>query len=133
LHIILVTQSDNKALKGEHYMLLDKLNQARAAAGNPSYKSISVKARCSPRTVSRIFTGDTPSPDTCTLENIAIALGTTLGELLSGTSTSIVDVSQIEENTKLKAEIEALNKEVSHLKEIIALKDEIIHLLGASK
>ena len=110
-------------------MLLDNLKQARIKAGNPSYKEIAAKAHCSARTVSRIFSESTPSPDTCTLENVATALGTTLGEILSGTNTSIVDISQVEESTKLKFEIEALNKEVAHLNEIIALKDQIINLL----
>ena len=114
-------------------MLTEKLNKARADAGNPPYKVIAEKARCTVRTISRIFSGETESPDTCTLENIAIALNTTLAELLSGTRTYIVDATQIEENAKLSAEVEALKIENAHLKEIIELKDEIIRLLKGAK
>ena len=111
-------------------MLTENLNKARIKAGNPSYKVIAEKAHCSNRTISRIFSGETESPDTCTLENIATALNTTLAELLSGTSTSVVDAEKIEEIAKLSAEVETLKTEIAHLKEIIELKDEIIRLLS---
>ena len=111
-------------------MLTENLNHARNKAGNPPYKVIAEKAHCTVRTISRIFSGETESPDTCTLENIATALNTTLAELLSGTSTSVVDAKKIEENAKLSAEVEALKVENAHLREIIELKDEIIRLLS---
>lgn len=116
--------------KGLKMLITESLNHARNKAGNPSYKVIAEKAHCTARTISRIFSGETESPDTCTLENIAEALNTTLAELLSGTSTSVVDAKKIEENAKLSAEVEALKVENAHLKEIIELKDEIIRLLS---
>lgn len=115
-------------------MWLENLKEARAKAGNLSYKSIAEKAICSEKTVYRIFTGKTGFPDTPTLSGIATALGTTLDDILAGTNTSVGNIDELKEQIKtLTAEVdrlstlvELLEKDLAHKSEVILLKDEII-------
>lgn len=117
-------------------MWLENLKEARAKAGNPSYNEIAEKSHCCPKTVSKIFKGERDFPDTCTLERIATALGTTLGKILAGTDTSIGNVEKIAsltaEVTLLTNKVEQLELSLQHKEEIIALKDEIISVLQKS-
>ena len=118
-------------------MIIDNLIEARAKAGNPSFKAIAEKAHCSALTVSKIFNRKSKYPDTFTLKGIAEALGTTLEKILSGAEASVGDVTPLEneisnlnaEVEKLSAELALLRSEVTHKDEVIALKDEIIRLL----
>lgn len=118
-------------------MFIDNLIEARAKAGNPSFKDIAAKAHCSPLTVSSILNRKNPYPDLCTLDNIAKALDSTLEKILSGTEASVGDVTPLEEKiSQLEAEVEKLSAEltllrtkISHKDEVIALKDDIILLL----
>ena len=118
-------------------MIIDNLIEARAKAGNPSFKTIAEKAHCSALTVSKIFNRKNEYPDTFTLKGIAEALGTTLEKILSGAEVSVGDVTPLEneisnlkaEVEKLSAELALLRSEVTHKDEVIALKDEIIRLL----
>ena len=117
-------------------MLIDNLIEARAKAGNPSFKAIAEKAHCSALTVSRIFNRKNDYPDTFTLKGIAEALGTTLEKVLAGAEASVGDVAPLEnEISELKAEVERLmaevtllRTEIAHKEEVIALKDEIISI-----
>ena len=121
-------------------MWLENLKEARIKAGNPSNKVIAEKAHCSEKTVSRIFNGKMEFPDTCTIEGIAVALGTTLGHILAGTDTSVGDVTVLEEQiASLTAEVVRLTNKVdyleltlTHKEEIIKLKDEIIDMYQKS-
>ena len=118
------------------YMWLENLKKAKEKAGNPSYHEIAEKACCCPKTVSRIFKGETDFPDTCTLERIAEALGTNLNKILEGTDTSVGNIALLEEQiATLTAEVErltnlvkSLEAELMHKDEIIVLKDEIINI-----
>lgn len=115
-------------------IVIENLNKAREAAGNPSFKTIAQKAHCSPLTVSHIFNGKNPCPDLCTLEGIANALNTTFEKIFSGTDASVGDVTQLKEKISSLAEEvmrltnknKALEMAISYKDEIIALKDEII-------
>lgn len=115
---------------------LENLKNARAKAGNPSYKIIAEKAICSEKTVYRIFAGKTNFPDTPTLSGIATALGTTLDDILAGTNTSVGNVDELKEQIKsltaevdkLTQKVELLEKDLSHKDEIILLKEEIINI-----
>ena len=117
-------------------MLIENLNEARAKAGNPSFKEIAEKAHCSEKTVSRMFNGKIEFPDTCNLKGIADALNTTVGNLLAGTDTSVGNVTALEERiASLTAEVVRLTNKVdyleltlTHKEEIIKLKDEIISM-----
>ena len=117
-------------------MWLEKLKEAREKAGNPSYNEIAEKARCCPKTVSKIFKGERDFPDTCTLKGIAEALGTTLGKIVEGTDTIIGDVTPLKEQiaaltaevSQLTNKVQSLEAELMHKDEIIALKDEIINI-----
>lgn len=117
-------------------MWLENLKEARAKAGNPSYKWIAEKAHCSEKTVYRILTGKMPFPDTCNIEGIAIALGTTLEKILAGTDTSVGNITPLEEQiaalteevARLTNKVESLEADLRHKDEIIALKDEIIDI-----
>lgn len=118
-------------------MWLEKLKEARAKAGNPSFNEIAEKSHCCPKTVSKIFKGESDYfPDTCTLGYIADALGTTLEKIFAGTDTSVGNIALLEEQiATLTAEVErltnlvkALEAELMHKDEIIALKDEIISI-----
>lgn len=117
-------------------MLTKKLNTLRAKAGNPPYKLIAEKARCSERTIMRMFNGQMEFPKTYYLDGVARALNTTLEELLSDTETSVGNVDELKETVKvltdevarLTAENEALNSALKYKDEIIRLKDEIIKM-----
>ena len=120
-------------------IVIENLNKAREAAGNPSFKTIAQKAHCSPLTVSHIFNGKTPFPDLCTLDAIATALNTTLEKIFSGTDASVGDVTKLEEQiaelteevARLTNKVESLEAELRYKDEIIALKDEIINIYKA--
>jgi transcriptional regulator with XRE-family HTH domain len=117
-------------------MIADNLIEARAQAGNPSFKAIALKAHCSALTVSRIFNRKNEYPDTFTLKNIAEALDTTLEKILAGAEASVGNVAPLEEAIsslkseveQLKAEVTLLRTEIAHKDEVIALKDEIISI-----
>lgn len=117
-------------------MVIDNLIEARAKAGNPSFKDIALKAHCSALTVSKIFNKKNEYPDTFTLRSIAEALGTTLEKILAGAEASVGDVAPLEneiaslksEVEQLKSELTLLRAEIAHKDEVIALKDEIISI-----
>ena len=117
-------------------IVIENLNKAREAAGNPSFKTIAQKAHCSPLTVSHIFNGKNPCPDLCTLEGIATVLNTTLEKIFSGTDASVGDVTKLEEQiaelteevARLTNEVDSLKTELKYKDEIIALKDKIIDI-----
>ena len=115
---------------------LVKFKDARVRAGNPPYRIIAEKAKCSERTVLRIFNGQYDSPSIYYLDGIATALHTSLKEIFADTDASFGNIDELkeqiksltEEVTRLTVENEALNSALKYKDEIIKLKDEIIKM-----
>ena len=116
-------------------MWLDIIKERRAELGY-TIKHISQEANLPERTVSRIFSGDTPSPYADTLKHITDVLGLSLDETLADTKSVIGGKNYIvlhEENERLTAKIEELNAEIEKLSgefalintENIILKDKV--------
>lgn len=109
-------------------MWLDRIKERRKEL-NYTIKYISNEAKLPERTVSRIFSGETPSPCVDTLYSIAVVLGLSLDELLADTNSVVGGkhyADLIEENTALMTEIERLNSELALVSvENSVLKDKV--------
>jgi transcriptional regulator with XRE-family HTH domain len=118
-------------------MLLDRLKTLKNEK-NLTIKQIATKANLPEKTISRIFSGDTKNPYIDTLNSIAVALGSTLVDIL--TDTNIVvgtenlailqDDNEIlkSERDLLIAENEILKKKVDALTcELELVKTELMH------
>ena len=96
---------------------------------NYTIKYISNEAKLPERTVSRIFSGETMSPGIDTLYGIAVVLGLTLDELVTGNNSVLggKDYALLhEEYTNLTAEVERLNSELALVSaENSVLKDKV--------
>ena len=94
-------------------MWLDNLKELKKAKGLSS-KQIAEKTNLPERTVSRIFSGDTPNPYVDTLHRIAVVLDTTLDEIF-GDSKAVVGTQNLAvlqaEVDRLTAELEIVNAE----------------------
>jgi transcriptional regulator with XRE-family HTH domain len=125
-------------------MWLDNLKELKKKTGMSS-KQIADKTNLPERTISRIFSGESPHPYADTLHLIVTALGYDLGDIFADTKAIVatddlveikesVDIVEAEhdrviaENEMLKAknsaltmEIELLKKELQHKEEIIAI------------
>ncbi len=125
-------------------MWLDNLKELKKKTGM-SAKQIADKTNLPERTISRIFSGESPHPYADTLYLIVTALGYDLGDIFADTKVIVatddlveikenVDIVEAEhdrviaENEMLKAknsaqamEIELLKKELQHKEEIIAI------------
>lgn len=132
-------------------MWLDNLKELKARTGMSS-KQIADMTNLPERTVSRIFSGDTPNPYVDTLYRIVVVLGGSLDDILTDTKTVVATESLVEikenanvveaerdlisaENAILKdkvaaltAEIELLRMQLKHKEEIIALHNYYIKL-----
>ena len=117
-------------------MWLDNLKELKKTKGMSS-KQIAEASKLPERTVSRIFSGDTPNPYADTLYRIVVVLGGSLDDLLADSKTVVGSknlISLQEEVDRLKNENAALKDENAILKDkvdtlkdkIDVLKDEII-------
>lgn len=109
-------------------MWLDIIKERRKELGY-TIKYISQETLLPERTVSRIFSGETPSPYADTLKRITDILGLSLDETLADTKSVIGGKNYIalqEENTNLTNEIEKLNGELALIcAENSVLKDKV--------
>lgn len=109
-------------------MWLDIIKERRKELGY-TIKYISQETMLPERTVSRIFSGETPSPYADTLKRITDILGLSLDETLADTKSVIGGKNYIalqEENTNLTNEIERLNGELALIyAENSVLKDKV--------
>lgn len=125
-------------------MWLENLQELKKKTGMTS-KQIADKTKLPERTVSRIFSGETPHPYADTLDIIVKALGYDLGDIFADTGVIVateklveikesVDVVEAErdlvfaENEMLKAKNAALTTEIELLKKEIQHKDELLAL-----
>ena len=109
-------------------MWLDRIKERRKEL-NYTIKYISQETKLPERTVSRIFSGETPSPCVDTLYSIAVVLGLSLDELLADTNSVVGGkhyADLIQENINLTAEVERLNSELALVSvENSVLKDKV--------
>lgn len=125
-------------------MWLENLKELKKSKGLSS-KQIAEKTNIPEKTVSRIFSGDTPNPYVDTLHRIVTALGGSLDDILADTKVVVgdtkladlnetVDVVTAEldlvtaENAVLKDKVAALSAELDLLRLKLEHKDEIIAL-----
>lgn len=125
-------------------MWLENLKELKKTKGLSS-KQIAEKTNIPEKTVSRIFSGDTPNPYVDTLHRIVTALGGSLDDILADTKVVVgdtkladlnetVDVVTAEldlvtaENAVLKDKVAALSAELDLLRLKLEHKDEIIAL-----
>ena len=106
----------------------DKLNEKRKELGY-SIKCVAQGVKMPERTVSRIFSGETPSPYISTIKPIADFLDISLDELFAD-SGAVVGGQRYailhEENDNLAAEVERLNSELELVyAENAVLKDKV--------
>jgi transcriptional regulator with XRE-family HTH domain len=109
-------------------MWLDIIRERRKELGY-TYKYIAQESKFPERTVSRIFSGETPSPQAITLHRIADVLGISMGELFAESNVVIGSKNYTmlhEEVDKLTAEVERLSSELVLLTaENVMLKDKV--------
>lgn len=91
-------------------MWLDNLKELKKAKGMSS-KCIAEKTNLPERTVSRIFSGDTPNPYVDTLYRIVAVLDGSLDDILADSKTVVGNTNL----ATLQAEVDRLNSEVTLL------------------
>lgn len=125
-------------------MWLENLKEIKKAKGM-SVKQIAEQTNLPERTVSRIFSGDTPNPYIDTIHRIAIVLDCSLDEILADTKVVVATESLIEvkenaevaeaerdlvfaenevlktKNSALATEVELLKRELQHKEELLAV------------
>lgn len=105
-------------------MWLDNLKELKKAKGMTS-KSIAEKTNLPERTVSRIFTGDTPNPYVDTLYRIVAVLGGSLDDVLADSKTVVGNANL----ATLQADVDRLNSELTLAQaELAVLKDKVVNL-----
>ena len=125
-------------------MWLDNLKELKKVTGM-SAKQIADKTNLPERTVSRIFSGDTPNPYVDTLHRIVKVLGGSLDDILADTKVVVATETLVEvkenaevaeaerdligiENERLKAENVALLHKIEILEIKLEHKDELLDL-----
>lgn len=125
-------------------MWLDNLKELKKAKGMTS-KSIAEQTNLPERTVSRIFSGDTPNPYVDTLYRIVAVLDGSLDDVLADSKTVVgnanlatlqADVDRLNaelaiaqaENAILKDKVGVLSAEIDMLKMKLEHKEEIISI-----
>lgn len=112
-------------------MWLDVIKERRKELGY-TIKHIAEETKLPERTVSRIFSGETPSPYADTLKRITDILDLSLDETLADTKTVIGGKRYIDlhdENETLTAEVERLTNELALISaELSVLKDKVVIL-----
>jgi transcriptional regulator with XRE-family HTH domain len=125
-------------------MWLDNLKLLKSRTGM-SVKVIAEKTNLPERTVSRIFSGETPNPYVDTLHRIVTVLGGSLDDILADTKAVVAQESLVEaqetadvleaqrdlkaaENEVLLAKVAALTAEVDLLKKELNHKEELLAL-----
>ena len=125
-------------------MWLENLKELKKAKGMTT-KQIADATKIPEGTIKRIFSGDTEDPYVTTIHRIVTVLGGSLDHVLADTNAVLApeSIAEVKEtivnteaerdsianenetlkaaNTKLKAEIELLRKEISHKDELLAL------------
>lgn len=100
-------------------------------------KYVSQESRVPERTVTRIYSGETPSPNVDTLYAIAVVLGLTLEEILTGNNSVLGGKDYkiiLEEYTELTYNVEKLKSEITLvLAENSVLKDKIAVLTAENE
>ena len=127
-----------------HQMWLDNLKSLKHRTGLTA-KQIAEKTNLPERTVSRIFSGETPNPYVDTLHRIVTVLGGSLDDILADTKAVVAHESLVEaqetadvmeaqrdlkaaENEVLLAKVAALTAEVDLLKKELNHKEELLAL-----
>lgn len=109
-------------------MWLDNLKELKKAKGL-SCKQISELANLPERTVSRIFSGDTPNPYVDTLYRITVILDGSLDDVLADSKTVVgnMNLATLQaKNDELRAELDIIKAEFDIIKaENSVLKDKI--------
>lgn len=125
-------------------MWLDNLKSLKHRTGLTA-KQIAEKTNLPERTVSRIFSGETPNPYVDTLHRIVTVLGGSLDDILADTKAVVAHESLVEaqetadvmeaqrdlkaaENEVLLAKVAALTAEVDLLKKELNHKEELLAL-----
>lgn len=114
-------------------MWLENLKALKKASGL-SCAQIAVKANMPERTVSRIFSGDTPAPKIDNICDIIFALDGSLDEIFDmfkGTKAVIGDKDMASLETELmqaKSELSTANTTIEQLQKELAHKNEVIDL-----
>ena len=104
-------------------MWLDRLKELKKEKGW-SYKQISEEAGLTERTVTRIYSGDTPTPYADTLYRLASAFGVSLDDILADSNVVVGNKNLItlqDEVNKLTAENAILAAENAMLKDKVAV------------
>lgn len=105
-------------------MWLENLKELKKSKGMSS-KQIAEKANLPERTVSRIFSGDTPNPYIDTLYHIVAVLDGSLDDILADSKTVVGNKCLV----TLQEEVDKLNAETSILRaENAMLKDKVVTL-----
>lgn len=98
-------------------MWLDNIKDLKKKL-NMSSRQLAEKSNLPEKTISRILSGDTKNPYIDTLDRIAVALGSTLTDILLDTKVVIGNESMVE----LKENVEVVNAE----KDILLTENEIL-------
>lgn len=105
-------------------MWLENLKELKKSKGMSS-KQIAEKANLPERTVSRIFSGDTPNPYIDTLYHIVAVLDGSLDDILADSKTIVGNKNLI----TLQEDVDRLNSEMLLIKaENAMLKDKVVAL-----
>lgn len=105
-------------------MWLENLKELKKSKGMSS-KQIAEKANLPERTVSRIFSGDTPNPYIDTLYHIVAVLDGSLDDILADSKTIVGNKNLI----TLQEDVDRLNSEMLLIKaENAMLKDKVVSL-----
>lgn len=105
-------------------MWLDNLKELKKAKGMTS-KAIADKTNLPERTVSRIFSGDTPNPYVDTLYRIVAVLDGSLDDVLADSKTVVGSANL----ATLQADVDRLSSELSLAQaELAIFKDKVVNL-----
>lgn len=105
-------------------MWLDNLKELKKSKGMTS-KAIAEKTNLPERTVSRIFSGDTPNPYVDTLYRIVAVLDGSLDDVLADSKTVVGNANL----ATLQSQVDGLSSElVLAQAELAVLKDKVVNL-----
>ena len=105
-------------------MWLDNLKELKKSKGMSS-KQIAEQTNLPERTVSRIFSGDTPNPYVDTLYRIVVVLGGSLDDVLADSKTVVGNTNLI----ALQEQVDKLNSDLYLIQaENSVLKDKVVAL-----